>query len=376
MTTPQAQTAAAPATPAQAPAPVQAQAPAQDQAPAAAAVESAMASVAINQSTMVYRATIDARFEAQKCKIAMKGLGTDNKAIIEVLTTSSNEQRQAISKEYKVLFGKDLIEDIHSETSGNFRKTCEALLRTPAELDAESIRNALKGLGTDEECLIEILCTSTNEEINAMKECYTALFNRDVEKDVKSDTSGNLKSLLVSLLQAGRMENQMVNPGLAKTDAQALYDAGEGRWGTNESVFSAILVSKSYAQLRATFTEYTKINGEDIVTAIDKETSGDYRKALKAIVLCVLNRNKFYALRLHRAMKTILRTDNATVIRVVVRRSECGMGDIKRQYHTMFKETLGDSITAHTSGDYRTTLLALIGNPEKQPTGEEKKSQE
>ena len=38
--------------------------------------------------------------------------------------------------------------------------------------DAKCLRHAMKGLGTDEHCLIEILCSRTNKEIAEIKSVY------------------------------------------------------------------------------------------------------------------------------------------------------------------------------------------------------------
>ena len=42
-------------------------------------------------------------------------------------------------------------------------------------------------------------------------------------------------------------------------EARELYDAREGRRGTDEDKFTEIIGTRSFAQLRATFEEYTKV---------------------------------------------------------------------------------------------------------------------
>lgn len=70
------------------------------------------------------------------------------------------------------------------------------------------------------------------------------MFNHTLEKDVVGDTSGYLKKILVALLQGQRPSTNEVNVDEAEKDAKALFEAGEKRWGTDESKFVDIFLNR------------------------------------------------------------------------------------------------------------------------------------
>ena len=76
----------------------------------------------------------------------------------------------------------------------------------------------------------------------------SALFaghGKKLEESIISETSGNLKRLLVALLQANRPEGNTIDRRKARNDAKALFEAGEKKFGTDESRFNVILCSRS-----------------------------------------------------------------------------------------------------------------------------------
>ena len=57
-----------------------------------------------------------------------------------------------------LLMLQDLVEDLKSETSGDFRDLLVALYEDPVEFEARCLHQAMVGLGTDEEvCFIRFL---------------------------------------------------------------------------------------------------------------------------------------------------------------------------------------------------------------------------
>lgn len=65
-----------------------------------------------------------------------------------------------------------MIKDLKSDTSGNFSNLLERLLMSPVELDCFELKQAVKGIGTSEETLIEILASRSNERLKAINESY------------------------------------------------------------------------------------------------------------------------------------------------------------------------------------------------------------
>lgn len=62
-----------------------------------------------------------------------------------------------------------------------------------------------------------------------------------------------------------------------------MYDAGEGKWGTNEVVFNRIFCQESFEHLGYVFDEYHKLVGHPIEKAISSEMSGSVELAFLAL---------------------------------------------------------------------------------------------
>uniref|UniRef100_A0A668AEU8 Annexin n=1 Tax=Myripristis murdjan TaxID=586833 RepID=A0A668AEU8_9TELE len=255
---------------------------------------------------------------------------------------------------------QDLADDLSSELSGNFEKVVLGLLMLVPVYDAYELRNAIKGAGTEEACLIDILASRTNAEIRTINAFYKKEYEKDLEDAVCGDTSGMFQRVLVSLLTAGRDESNTVDEAQAVQDAKDIYEAGEARWGTDEVKFLTVLCVRNQNHLQRVFKEYQKISGRDIEESIKREMSGCLEDVFLAIVKCMKNKPAFFAERLYKSMKGLGTTDSV-LIRIMVSRAEIDMLDIKAEFLKMYGKTLYSFIKGDTSGDYRKILLELCG---------------
>uniref|UniRef100_A0A1A9Z5V4 Annexin n=1 Tax=Glossina pallidipes TaxID=7398 RepID=A0A1A9Z5V4_GLOPL len=310
--------------------------------------------------TILPAENFDIEADAAALRAAMKGFGTDEKAIIDILTARSNGQRQKIKEHFLREYGRDLIDDLKSELEGRFEGVIVGLMLRPVEYLCKQLHKAMEGAGTNESTLVEILCTKSNDEMAEIVSCYENMYDRPLVEHMCSETSGHFRRLLTLIVTGVRDPPGTVDAEKAKELAQALYNAGEAKLGTDEEVFNRILSHSSFAQLRLIFDEYKQLSGQTIEQAIKHEMSGDLHDAMMAIVECVQSPPTFFATRLFKAMDGI-GTDDTTLIRIIVSRSEIDLGNIKQEFERLYDRTLYSAVKSETSGDYKRALCALLG---------------
>uniref|UniRef100_A0A8D3BVY2 Annexin n=1 Tax=Scophthalmus maximus TaxID=52904 RepID=A0A8D3BVY2_SCOMX len=312
-------------------------------------------SVLKNEGTVTAAPNFSPNGDAAVLEKAIKAKGVDENTIIEILVKRSNEQRQQIKEAYQQASGKPLELALKSALKGDLEDVVLALLKTPAQYDAQQLKLAMKGLGTEEDTLIEILASRNNREILEIKKVY-----KEGAYTCPCLVGFNtVKLLCLCLSQASRTEG--VSEQLVDSDARALYEAGEGRKGKDCSVFIEILITRSAPHLRKVFERYSKYSKVDLAKAIDLEMKGDIENCLTAVVKCAGSRPAFFAEKLNLAMKG-KGTRKRILTRIMVSRSEIDMKRIKDEYKKNYSTTLYQDILDDTKDDYEKILLALCGS--------------
>lgn len=112
-------------------------------------------------------------------------------------------------------------ESVKSETSGDIQRGLMAIIRcvrSRPHFFAEQLRKSMKvrcfffrcsfmtnlifkGAGTKESTLNRILITRSEVDLVQIKVAFNRLFNRELERDVSAETSGDYKKLLLEILK-------------------------------------------------------------------------------------------------------------------------------------------------------------------------------
>jgi annexin A7/11 len=138
-----------------------------------------------------------------------------------------------------------------------------------------------------------------------------------------------------------------------------LKKAGVGRLGTDEAKFNRIFAAESFDQLRAIFDEYHKLTGHDIEKAIKNEMSGDVMNAYLALAKLAKYPPRYFAERIGKSMIG-LGTQEDTLIRNIILRSEIDMREIKIEFQKLYSKSLESFIKGDCSGDFEKALLCIV----------------
>lgn len=102
----------------------------------------------------------------------MKGFGTDEQAIIKILTSISHSQRTAIVKYFKEENNREVLEELKEELGEKFDDLTYALTTSPAEYFSYEFNSILESDKVDERALIEIACTRSIDELKEIISQY------------------------------------------------------------------------------------------------------------------------------------------------------------------------------------------------------------
>jgi len=213
---------------------------------------------------------------------------------------------------------------------------------------AQALHDAMKGFGCDDKKLIDTLAELDPDVIQQVRQEFSNLFHKDLLKEIKSETSGNLERTLLALLK---------DP--VEYDAWLLFDAIEGL-GTNDTQLVEVLVSRHPDHLKRVVEYFQKNHGKSLDEWISGDTSGDYRDYLLSLATASRASNTLPVdaekladdvAKLYRAGEGTIGTDEKVFIDIFAKRSWKHLRRVAEEYAKKYSHSLHTAIEKEFSGD-------------------------
>lgn len=299
---------------------------------------------------------------------AMKGFGTDDKTLIRELCTQHDPfVIDAVRTGYKQYKGKDLMKAVEGDVSGWYEAVLRFQVYGPVMGDVVALHRAMKGAGTDEPVLTEILLGRSNADVHILKSAYHATYNKRLEDAVAGELSFKTKRMFAQALAGVREEHAPVNPQQVEEDVRRLYTAMRGA-GTDEDAITSILLARNDAQLVAIAQRYRQVHHKALSSALSGDFSGHMQEGLLYIATGAEDPAGVHGYGVQRDARLIhdamegAGTKDRNLVRRVCRASwnRHRFQAVKQAYRQLYKQDLVTRIKRETSGNYEKSLVTVV----------------
>ncbi|TKY45423.1 Annexin protein RJ4 [Spatholobus suberectus] len=144
-----------------------------------------------------------AKSEANILQEATKDKKGYHEEVIRILSTRSKTQLVATFSSYKIENGISVSKKLLEETSDDFHKAVHVAIHCindHKKYYEKVLRNAIKGVGTNEDGLTRVFVTRAEKALKEIKELYYKKNSVQLEDAVAKEISGYYKKFLLNLL--------------------------------------------------------------------------------------------------------------------------------------------------------------------------------
>ncbi len=293
---------------------------------------------------------------------ACKGWGKDSKRLIEALGKTTGEERKKISFRYPELHDRKELAKLMKDECGNndFGTAMQFLGLGPVEAECKMIKKAVDGLGCDALLLHSILCGRSNEDMVLLKKTYYKMYTDDLVGRISGEVRGDLRKIILSAVQAAEEE---FNPDYhtqdkAVQDAEILYKAGQGRWGTDEDQMAKIVVLSPPKYLKIVNSVYADKYGYTLFKAFEKELGHKGAEAALFTLGMKLKPYETIAKLIKKATKGM--GTNEILLTCTLIRYQDLMGQVYLAHENLFEKSIHTRVKDETGGNYKKILLAVL----------------
>jgi len=223
------------------------------------------------------------------------------------------------------------------------------------EAVAHDIHKAIKGLGTDDKKLIAAITSCSNDQLIHVARVYKEKHHKHMIDDIKGDTSGDYRDLLVGLCTP-----------ISEYRAGVLKSAIAGV-GTDEGALVDVLAHASNMEIQVLNDAYSHLYSKKAVDDIKGDTSGHFKKALENILGGRRNEGMPYnpaqvesdAHELHKKGEGKIGTDDDHFVKFFTLNPFPHIYEVDKAYKSKHGHDLRKACEKELSGDFLRLMVAI-----------------
>ena len=300
----------------------------------------------------------DLQNKSSQFREALFGKSIDENKIAEILSITTNEERQIIRGFYKKAYNHPIQNDINTQLTGKLREITIDMFDTPYEYDARELYKALNSFTNDDNTIVEIFASRPKNHLEIVDLAYKKFFKISLRDDGKKQGSKEYAQFLLAVMDIERPLDQTISGNEAYDTAKELIKNGLKLYGSDINLFKKVFVEKSREDLILISRAYNELNNKSLYDAIEAEVAGKNRKLLKGLLFAVITPAQWFAKKCLKAIKG-LGGDNNTLFRVLISRAEIDMYAIRDYYYMESNSDIKNDLEDDANGALGQILVNL-----------------
>jgi hypothetical protein len=282
----------------------------------------------------------------------------DEDKLYQILSTTTNLDRQIIRRYYKKIYNIPIQTDIKSKLSSSLQEITLDLFDLSYEFDARELHRSLTSFMADDNAIIEIFVTRPKSHLDLIQKIYKKFYKNSIRDDIRKLKSKEFSEFLLTMLTVQRPTEQTISNNDAYNISKDIIKHGLKSYGTDVNLFRDVFLDKSREDLILISRAFFELYKKSLYDSIESEISGRNSKLLKGILFGIITPGQWFAKKVFKSIEG-LGTDEKTLNRVMVSRAEIDMDAIRDYYFRDRKNDIKNDIHGDTSGTYRKILINL-----------------
>ncbi|KAL7417105.1 hypothetical protein BDY24DRAFT_426420 [Mrakia frigida] len=233
------------------------------------------------------------------------------------------------------------------------------------QFDADRIRKATKGFGTDEKAMIAVLAPLTAPQMHVLGKSFEAQVGRTLIDVVEKETKGDFEFALRGLVL-----------GPLGWDLWLMDRACKG-FGTHEDLLTELLMTRTNLEIHTLKQAYKALLGSDVTNLVKGELSSKTERIFLMALAGQRDESGFINQQqvtndvndLYKGGAGRMGTDEIKLASVLITRSPPHLAAVSREYHSKHGKSLSQAIDSEFGGHMKDALLYIAEAAERDGQG-------